>query len=72
MLKKHIDMVLIGKNYLSALLSLDLLSQGQEVLILDDERMSIDAPYIERFYSLEKEYLKIGGMNKSLTIIKCG
>ena len=66
MLKKHIDMALIGKSYLSVLLSLDLLEQGQEVLLLDDERMGMNEPYGERLFSLEKEYLKNWGQEQNI------
>ena len=66
MLNKHIDMMLVGKSYLSVLLSLDLLEQGQKVLLLDDEQMNIDESYVERFFSLEKEYLKNWGQEQNL------
>ena len=66
MLKKHIDIALVGKSYLSVLLSLDLLEQGKDVLLLDDERMGMDDPYVERFFSLEKEYLKNWGQEQKL------
>ena len=66
MLKKHIDMALVGKNYLSVLLSLDLLDQGQQVLLLDDKQMDTDGSYVERFFSLEKEYLKNWGQEQNL------
>ena len=66
MLKKYMDMALVGKSYLSVLLSLELLEQGQEVLILDDDRMGMGDFHVERLFSLEKEYLKNWGQEKNL------
>ena len=66
MLKKHIDMALVGKSYLSVLLSLNLLEQGQEVLLLDDDRIGVDDFYIDRIFSLDKEYLKYWGEEQDI------
>ena len=66
MLKKHVDMALVGKSYLSVLLSLNLLEQNQDVLLLDDERMGVDDFYVERFFSLEKEYLFNWGQEQNI------
>ena len=60
-------MALIGKSYLSVLLSLNLLEQGQDVLLLDDDRMGMDGFYVERFFSLEKEYLINWGKEQKIS-----
>ena len=59
-------MALVGKSYLSVLLSLGLLDQGRKVLLLDDERMGMDEFYAERFFSLEKEYLVCWGQEQKI------
>ena len=66
MLEKNIDMALIGNNYLSYLLSFDLLSKNQKVLILDDERMKYGGLFGRQISELERVFLKTWGEDNHL------
>jgi hypothetical protein len=66
MLEKNIDMALIGHNYLSYLLSFDLLLKNQKVLILDDERMRYGSQFGRQITELERVFLKTWGEDNQL------
>ena len=61
MLEKNIDMALIGHNYLSYLLSFDLLAKNKRVLMLDDERMKYGPLFGRQVCELERSFLKTWG-----------
>ncbi len=61
MLEKNVDMALIGHNYLSYLLSFDLLAKNKKVLMLDDERMKYGPLFGRQVCELERAFLKTWG-----------
>ncbi|ATH07999.1 hypothetical protein BIY24_08550 [Halobacteriovorax marinus] len=61
MLEKNIDMALLGHNYLSYLLSFDLLSKNRKVLMLDDERLKYGPLFGRQVCELERAFLKTWG-----------
>ncbi len=61
MLEKNVDMALIGHNYLSYLLSFDLLAKNKKVLMLDDERLKYGALFGRQVCELERSFLKTWG-----------
>jgi hypothetical protein len=61
MLEKHIDQALIGKSYLSLLLSMNLLEKGEKVILLDDERMKFGDLYTNQLCHMEKSFLEAWG-----------
>lgn len=58
MIKKNVDSILIGQNYISFLIAFDLLKKHKEVLILDDSRMRDSKNYYTYFSSLEKSFIQ--------------
>lgn len=61
MLEKNVDMALIGHNYLSYLLSFDLLAKNKKVLMLDDERLKYGSLFGRQVCELERSFLKTWG-----------
>ncbi len=59
-------MALIGHNYLSYLLSFDLLLKNQKVLILDDERLKYGPLFGKQISELERVFLKTWGEDNKL------
>ncbi|MBT3586070.1 MAG: hypothetical protein HN509_14285 [Halobacteriovoraceae bacterium] len=66
MLKKDIDMALIGKSYLSFILSLKLLDQKKNVLLLDDERFQFGSLFANSLGALEKDFLVTWGEDNDI------
>ena len=66
MLKKNIDLLLVGKSYPSILLGLEFLEQGKDVLLLDDDRLQLGELYTDRPLALEKEYLRSWGEQRNI------
>ena len=66
MLSKNIDMLLVGKNYLSFAMGLRLLRQGKKVLLVDDERFSYGQLYAINIGQLEKSYLQCWGQREKI------
>lgn len=67
MLERNVDFVLVGKNYLSVLLGLELLDHGQKVLLLDDDRLSYGHLYSDGIGELEKSLLKGWGEDRLIS-----
>ncbi len=67
MLERNVDFVLVGKNYLSVLLGLELLDHGQKVLLLDDDRLSYGNLYSDGIGELEKSLLKGWGEDRLIS-----
>ena len=57
MLEKNIDMALIGKNYPSFILGLDLLKKGNKVLLLDDDRFRYGESFTNYIGDIERNFL---------------
>lgn len=66
MLEKNIDIALVGKNYLSLILSLELLEKDMRVLLLDDERINYGTNFSQSFGNLEKSFLTTWGKDKGV------
>lgn len=66
MIEKELDMALVGKNYLSFLLGLELLERKQVVLLLDDDRLSYGQLYSDSLPQLEVDFLRIWGEDKDI------
>lgn len=66
MISKKIDMALIGKSYLSFILSLELLGKGKKVLLLDDKRIGYGGLYTTSLRMLEAEYLREWGGKRKI------
>lgn len=70
MIEKELDMALVGKNYLSYLLGLELIDRKQKVLLLDDDRLSYGQLYTDSLPQLEVQFLKIWGTDKDIDPFK--
>lgn len=70
MIEKELDMALVGKNYLSYLLGLELIDRKQKVLLLDDDRLSYGQLYTDSLPQLEVEFLKTWGSDKDIEPFK--
>lgn len=70
MIEKELDMVLVGKNYLSYLLGLELIERKQKILLLDDDRLSYGELYTDSLPLLEIEFLKTWGADKDIAPLK--
>lgn len=66
MLDKNVDMLLMGKSFLSYMLALELLDQNQKVLLLDDSRIQFGELYTNGMCELEKEFLKTWGEDRDI------
>lgn len=66
LIEKHLDMALVGKNYLSFLLGLELLERDKKVLLLDDDRLSYGHLYSDSLPRLEVDFLKTWGSDKNI------
>lgn len=58
MIKKNVDSIIIGQNYISFLIAFDQLNKGKDVLILDDQRILESRNYYSFFSSLEKNFIQ--------------
>lgn len=67
MLEKNVDMALIGHNYLSYLLSFDLLAKNKKVLMLDDERLKYGPLFGRQVCELERAFLKTWGEDSKVS-----
>ena len=65
-LEKNFDVLVVGKNYLSFLLALRQIEQGQKVLILDDQRLSRPHFYGQGLGMMEYFFLKIWARYKGI------
>lgn len=59
MIKKNIDTILVGKNYISYLLAHHLREESRDVLVIEDERMKKSLSYYSYFSSLELSFIKV-------------
>lgn len=66
MIEKELDMALVGKNYLSFLLGLELVDRKQKVLLLDDDRLSYGQLYIDSLPQLEIDFLRTWGADRDI------
>lgn len=66
MLEKNIDMTVVGKSYLSFMLSMKLLDSGKSVLLLDDKRMKFGDLYTNGLTALDKSYLETWGADSQV------
>tara|TARA_R110002072_G_scaffold64203_8_gene159937 strand:- start:27257 stop:28660 length:1404 start_codon:yes stop_codon:yes gene_type:complete len=66
-LERNVDFVLVGKSYFSLLLGLELLDQGQKVLLLDDDRLSYGDLYSHGIGELELSLLKGWGEDRAIS-----
>tara|TARA_Y100000590_G_scaffold470440_1_gene664944 strand:+ start:33236 stop:34627 length:1392 start_codon:yes stop_codon:yes gene_type:complete len=66
LIEKNLDMTLVGKNYLSFLLGVELLDRNQKVLLLDDDRLSYGQLYSDSLPQLEVDFLKTWGEDRGL------
>jgi len=66
MLEKNIDQALIGKSYLSLLLSMNFLDQGKKVVLLDDERMKFGELFTNQLCHMEKSFLETWGQEANI------
>lgn len=55
------DTTLIGENYFSYMLGLRLLAQGEQVLLIDDERVSYGEEFSGFLFEMDKSFLKSWG-----------
>ena len=58
MIAKNIDYAFIGNNYPAILIGLEALSQGKNVLIVDDEKLALGDLYIDRMTAIPYAILK--------------
>lgn len=63
---KKIDHLIVGINYLSLMLSFDLLEKENKVLILDDERVKYGHFFLDHITNIELAYLHEWGKNLNL------
>lgn len=61
MLKKNVDLVVVGNNYISYLLAYQLILTNKEILILDDERISMDENHFKNFSLIESSFISAWG-----------
>ena len=66
MLNKNFDMVLVGKSFLSFIFSIELIDQNQNVLILEDERLSYGNLYNDFFNPVQVAFLKTWGEERGI------
>lgn len=70
MLEKNVDMVLIGKNNLSILFSLQLLEMNKKVLLLDDNRFAYGPLYGNYVDLLQLEFYRHWGHGAKVESLK--
>ncbi|EQC44368.1 hypothetical protein [Bacteriovorax sp. Seq25_V] len=58
MLKKNIDTIIVGRNYVSYLLGFQLLLEKRDVLLLEDERLSNGHGHFNYFSHIERSFIK--------------
>ncbi len=65
-LKKDFDNIVVGKNYLSLLISLFLLKRNESVLLVDDKRVSLGRSWGHSFGDIERDFLALMGTELQL------
>ncbi len=58
MLKKNIDTIIVGRNYVSYLLGFQLLLENRDVLLLEDSRLSEGLGHFNYFSHIERSFIK--------------
>lgn len=67
LLDKNIDVLCVGHDLQSMILSTSLLGKGQRVLVLNDQKMRLGEGFIERPRQLELEFLRVFGQADKIT-----
>ncbi|MBL7665329.1 MAG: hypothetical protein JNM93_09355 [Bacteriovoracaceae bacterium] len=70
MLKSHFDTVVIGKNYLSFILSLLHMRSNSSFLMIDDERVKFGENWQTQFGEMEKQTLELIGHEFNIQPLK--
>ena len=70
MLEKDVYLTTVGKSFLSFIYSLSFLEKNHKVIVLDDERLKYGELFIDTFWELEKEFLKIWGREREIAPLK--
>jgi hypothetical protein len=66
LINKKFNMALIGKNYLSFLLSIELMEWNMKVIILDDKRVTYGQHYTDYLCQLEYSFLMLWGEDRQI------
>lgn len=66
MLKKDFHTAIVGSNYLSLILAIDLMKNGKDVLVLDDDRMELGELFGTDIGLLELMFLKSWGQERKI------
>ncbi|MBC8553618.1 MAG: hypothetical protein H8D23_28720, partial [Candidatus Brocadiales bacterium] len=70
MLAKDIDSLVIGKNYLSQILSLQLLDKGKSIVLVDDSRLQLGELLTNFISQAELYYLETLGVHMDIAPLK--
>jgi hypothetical protein len=70
MLKSEYDSVIVGKNYLSFILSLFQLKDNKSVLLVDDERVIYGENWHKNIGEIEKNFLQLIGIEYNIKPLK--
>jgi len=66
LLKKDFHTAIVGSNYLSLILAIDLIKNGKDVLVLDDDRMDLGELFGTDLGLLELMFLKSWGQERHI------
>lgn len=68
-LDKHFDYVLLGKSYLSCMMSLGLLKRDKKVLLIDDDRLNYGDNFLFQFCTWEKDFIRSYGEDEGIVAL---
>ena len=66
MLNKNFSLALLGNNYLSYLLSVEMLEWDKKVILIDDYRIKYGSHFTDYLCQLEYDFLNVWGEDRDI------